>query len=175
MIESPVLRLLTICLLFSALFGLFVFYGTLEPAPEVHDYPSTSDLEEHPDLLINEQAEVGGTVVDTDPTIIKLENGHQYVIEEAPEVDAGQELSAFVTVREAATDGVPGTLEAHDGVAQDQWETAYMYAVSIVAALWVLARILRHWRLDIHRLIFVPATLDALNWKNIHEDGESDG
>ncbi|MFP9191265.1 hypothetical protein ACLI4Q_06330 [Natrialbaceae archaeon A-CW1-1] len=78
-----------------------------------------------------------------------------------------------MTVREPATDTTPGTLEAHDGVVRDQWETTYMYAVSILAALWVLARGLRHWRPDSRRLFFVPASPDGIDPTQTR--GETDG
>ncbi|MFP9191227.1 hypothetical protein ACLI4Q_06130 [Natrialbaceae archaeon A-CW1-1] len=173
MADSRVIRLLALGLLLGALVGLFIVSGTLEPAPEVNDYPNTDHLEESPHTLLNEQAGVSGLVVATDPVVIQLENGDEYVIEGAPTADVGQGLSVFVTVHEPATDSTRGTLEAHDGVARDQWEITYMYVVSIVAALWVIARGLHHWRLDGRRLAFVPAPPDDTDPTQTR--GEADG
>ncbi|MFP9191237.1 hypothetical protein ACLI4Q_06185 [Natrialbaceae archaeon A-CW1-1] len=175
MLDSRVIRLLSLGFVLGALFGLFIFDGALEPAPEINDYPGTDDLEEAPTTLLDEQASVSALVVATDPITIQLENGDEYVVEGAPEANVGQELSVFVTIHEPATDTTPGTLEAHDGVARDQWETTYMYAVSIIAALWILVRSIRHWRLDSRRLVFVPAPSDVTTRKEIREEGEVDG
>lgn len=36
------------------------------------------------------------------------------------------------------------------------WEVTYMYAVSVLAAVWVVGRALVHWRLDRRGLALVP-------------------
>ena len=154
MLESPTVRALSILLLLGGLVGLFVVHGTLEPAPDQHAYPGTDDLVADPDVHVGEQVEVGGTVVETAPVVLQLENGDEYVVDGAPPAEVGQQLSVFATV------SADGRLEAHDGVAREPWETTYMYAVSIVAALWVLARGLRHWRVDGRDLVVVPRSPD---------------
>ncbi|MFC4440030.1 MULTISPECIES: hypothetical protein [Natrialbaceae] len=48
--------------------------------------------------------------------------------------------------------------DSHD-VLDDEpagWEVTYMYAVSALAAVWVIGRALVHWRLDRRRLALVP-------------------
>ena len=149
MLESPAIRLLTIALLVGGLFGLFVAHGTLEPAPDQHDYPGNAEVVADPDAYVGEQVLVSGPVVGTEPTVVALE-GSEYVVADAPPAEAGQELWVFATVE------ADGTLTAHDGLARDQWESTYMYAISIVAVLWVLARGLRHWRIDLRRLTIEP-------------------
>lgn len=45
----------------------------------------------------------------------------------------------------------------HDrGDEPEMWEFSYMYAVSALAAAWVVGRALGHWRLDRSRLALVP-------------------
>ena len=152
-LEGPVVRLLVIATLLVAFGGLFVFYGTLEPAPEQNDYPGNDDLEADPTAHVGEQVGLSGTVVDTESLVLDVEHADgtaEYVIRNAPDAEVGQEVRLFATVES------DNTLEAHDAIVRDSWERTYMYAVSIVAALWILIRALRQWRFDRHSLGFVP-------------------
>lgn len=110
----------------------------------------TTDYEHH----VGEQVEIDGTVVDTDPVRIDHEGvvltiaGVESVTHEP--IERGDHLVVYGTVE---TDH---TIAAHDIVVQSPWEFQYLYAVSLVGALWVLGRFLRGWRLDVGRLAFEP-------------------
>ncbi|MWV40022.1 hypothetical protein [Natrialba sp. INN-245] len=153
----PSVRLAAIVLLLGVSLGLFVGYGTLEPVPEHNVYPDEDDLAEDADAYVDQRVELGGTAVDTDPVVIETSHADRYIVDEAPPADVGQQLRVFATLE---TDG---TLEAHETLVRESWEPTYMYAISIVAALWVLGRAIAHWRVDTD------------DWGVVPRGGESDG
>ncbi len=155
-------RFIAISVLLVALFGMFVFYGAAEPAPEHNDYPGEDDLATNYEQYVDQQVELGGTVVETEPMTIAIETDSgtdEYVVQNVPDADHNQELRLFATVHP------DNTLEAQNTIVRDSWERTYMYAISVLAALWVVARAHRHWRFDIQEWAFVPRT----------QDGEHDG
>ncbi|MFA9428405.1 hypothetical protein [Natronorubrum sp. A-ect3] len=158
-LEQPAVRLFAIATLLVAFVGLFVFYGALEPAPEHNDYPGNGDLEAGPTAHVGEQIGISGTVVDTEPLVLEVEHADgtaEYVIENAPDAKVGQEVRLFGTIEADTSEGADARLEVDDAIVRDSWETTYMYAVSIVAALWVAIRAVQHWRFDAGSLGFVP-------------------
>jgi hypothetical protein len=152
MFESPRVRAVGIALLLVVLFGLFVWMGTTEPYP---DYPDTEDLAEDYEAHVGEYAEADGTVVATDPVVIEDDhpsNGTvEFVVRDVDEsVEPGQEFEVFGVVEP------DHTIRAEETVVRDQWEFTYMYAVSILAAVWVFTRFVRQWRFDRDAYGFVP-------------------
>ena len=142
-----------------ALGGLFVFFGGTEPAPERHDYAGAEELGSDPERYVGEPVELGGVVVGTDPVVVEIEHAdgsHEYVVEGAPAVETGQQLSVFGRVTAPAGADAAGSLTAEETVVRDAWESTYMYAVSLLAVGWVAVRAVRHWRFSIRELAFVP-------------------
>jgi len=154
MLDSGGGRVLGVALLVAVLFGLAVWYGTLLPAPEQGAYPSGSDLAADYDARLGQQVQLTGTVVGTDPVVIAV--GYDRVVDGQARagtvrftvtgvgrpVAAGQNLQVYGTARPDRT------IAARNVVTVPSERIVYMYAVSAVAGLWVLARILRRWRLD---------------------------
>lgn len=140
------MRLLALAVLCSGLFVLLVAAGTGAPAPEVHHYPDSDDLAQDYAAHQGERVNIAGTVVQTDPVVIEADGGaHQpslTILNVEEPVAVGQELRVFGTAQPE------GTITAHETVAVSPWETYYMWAVSFVAGVWVLARFLRGWRFD---------------------------
>lgn len=158
-LEQPAVRLFAIAILLVAFGGLFIFYGALEPDPEHNDHPGNDDLEADPSTHIGEQVELSGTVVDTEPLVLEVEHADgttEYVLENAPDAEVGQEVRLFGTIEPSTSESADARLEVNDAIVRDSWETTYMYAVSIVAALWVVVRAVRHWRFDAGSFGFVP-------------------
>lgn len=155
MTGTRVRRVIALAAILAALVGCFVLYGALEPDPNRHAYPGGDDIAVDADAFLGERVSVGGTVVDTDPVVIAV--GHdrgtdEYTVENAPSVEVGQELRVFATLESEHT------LLAHESLVRDGWELAYMYAISIVAALWLLARALSQWRVNVRALRVEPRT-----------------
>ncbi|MHC3439802.1 hypothetical protein ACYJ1Y_17350 [Natrialbaceae archaeon A-gly3] len=78
----------------------------------------------------------------------------EYTLTDAPDAEVDQEVLLFGTIE--PSESADASLEADDAIVRDSWETTYMYAVSIVAALWVVVRAVRHWRFDADSFGVVP-------------------
>lgn len=85
-------RVSAIIILVGALCGLFVFYGTLEPAPKYNDYPGEDDLAAGYDDYVGHKVALSGTVVATEPVLRTVDHTtgtDKYVVRNAPAVDVG--------------------------------------------------------------------------------------
>lgn len=147
-------RLLALALLGSVLVVLLMAAGTLTPASELHHYPNADDLSQDYAAYQGERVEVAGTIIRTDPVVIEVEDADRRptltVTNVKEPVAVGQELRVFGTVQSN------GTIAAHETVIVSPWETYYMWTVSFVAGVWVLARCLRGWRFERSTLSFAP-------------------
>ena len=147
-------RLLAVVVLLASLAVMFVWAGTLSPDPAMNNYPGNTEVGAQPEAYVDQQVEIGGTVVATDPAVIEVEHPdgtHDVTLEGLDEsVAEGQQVSAFGTLTDAST------LQVDKALVRWPWETWYMYAVSFLGGLWVLARLLAHWRPDRARLAFRP-------------------
>jgi hypothetical protein len=121
----------------------------------MNNYPNEGDVIENPDAFVGDKVVFGGIVVETDPVTVEVkpETGDTiYVtfenVNRPPSV--GDEISAYGTLEEGHT------LDVERAIVRVPWEFSYMYIVSFVGELWVLVRILRHWRFDFEQLAFVP-------------------
>lgn len=147
MFDSVPARALAVVLLLAGIAGLCVWHGTLAPNAAVGAYPDEGDFLATPDAYLGDLVTVGGTVVDTDPLTIEVEGA------------TGERVSIRVTgVDDAVTDGsdlrVFGTLtdertvDARNSFTVPRTGYWYTYSVSFLSGLWVLWRIVRHWRYD---------------------------
>ena len=145
-------RLILILVLLAVLFGMFVSAGTMLPDPGMHNYPHTDHVYGNAEMYIGEQVELSGPAVETDPLVIRIGRtaGHVTIVGADQAVDRGQHVSAFGVLSDAST------LEADRVLVRDQWEGSYMMAVSVLAAIWVAGRIVRHWRFDFGTFALVP-------------------
>lgn len=149
------LRLLAVGAVLVCLVGLFVWTGTVSPNPALNDFPGNDQVGPNPDAYVGQHVSLSGTVVATDPVIVEV----QYGIDERREITfenldehvvEGQHVNAFGTLTDEST------LKVENALVRSPWEKWYMYAVSFLGGLWVLGRLLVHWRFDRNRLAFVP-------------------
>lgn len=143
--------LLVSCL--GLLAGLFVVGGMGYPAP-LSPGVDLADPETDPVDHVGETVETGGTVVDTDPTVVKIEDGggtEQLPVENPPDVEEGQEVILDGAITET------GALDARAdrAVVREPWERTYMYVISMLAVLVVATRGIS-WRLDRDTLTVRP-------------------
>jgi hypothetical protein len=144
--------LLVSCL--GLLAGLFVIGGMgypASPSPGVDLADPGTDPVDH----MGERVETGGTVVDTDPTVFKIEDSgdtERLPVENPPDVEEDQELILNGTITET------GALDARTdrAVVREPWERTYMYVISMIAALIVATRGIDGWRLDRDTLTVRP-------------------
>jgi len=157
MLRSPRARLLAVLVLLAALFGLVVWQGALEPAPEAGAYPRSEKLTEEYDRYLGEEVSVDGRIVETDPVVIEAEYG----IDESIRLTVVG-LDADVEVEEGAVLRVFGVVEPDRTVSASNAFTVptsglwYSWTVSFLAGLWVLGRVVRHFRFDREAWGLVP-------------------
>lgn len=141
--------------LLLALAVSLVAFGTVDPDPSTNTFPRNDEVVADPGAHVGDRVAVGGTVVGTDPVVVRLENGvgvHDVAVAglERPAVSTGDRLSAFGTL--SGTDAV----EAERSIVRAPWELAYMYGVSFLGGLVVLGRLGLGWRFDGERWVLVP-------------------
>lgn len=148
MLRSPRSRALALMVLFGALVGLCVWYGSLGPDPAAWALPGEEELATDYDRYVGERVAVGGTVASVEPVVIVAGYGVdgelRLAVDGVPtdSVAVGDSLRVYGVAR---ADGSIGALNA---VAVPRWGYWYMYPASFLAGLWVLGRIVRHWRLE---------------------------
>lgn len=154
MFESVRARIVVIVILFILLFSLFIWYGSLSPAPEKGRFPGSDELIEDYDSYIGEKVEVSGRVIETNPVIIEVESGDRTIelevagLQEQP--DKGDRLTVFGTAEQNKT------IQAENSIIRPIWRYVYMYGISVAAAGWIGLRILGQWKFDKKTLAFEP-------------------
>lgn len=156
---TPRTRLAALALLVALLGVAAVAHGTLEPDPDRHRYPDNEHLAEDYGAHVGERAVLSGTVVETDPLVVREQlpgGAEQELTLTGVDADAtrGDSVWFYGTVRPDRT------VEVATAAVRAPWELRYMYVVSALGGLLVLGRFLRQWRFDRSRLAFVPRTGD---------------
>lgn len=166
---SRVTRVLLLLCLLAVLFSLLVFGGIdRPPAPELGDYPGTDEFVEAPGDYQGQQVTVNGRVVSTDPVVIRSKHGTAAGIEHVEltvtAVDATVELDDHLQVFGVLKG--PRTIEATTVVLVPRTGVWYTWTISFLAGLWVLGRIISHWRIDIETGALVPraVSLAIFSW-----------
>jgi len=161
MIESRRARLLALAVVVAALAVALVAFGTLGPNPADGRYPATTDVIGDEDRYLGERVQIGGEVVETDPLVVA--DSYQFVrdgtldtrriawtiTDAQPSADLGDAAQVYGTLTDERTIRST-TTRISTG------DRRYMYLVSFLAGLWVLARLVRQWRLDPQRLAVTP-------------------
>jgi hypothetical protein len=158
-------RIVIVLLLLFTLSALLVVGGIdRPPAPELGVYPGADDIAQQPEEYQNQQVSFVGQIVSTDPVTVRAEYETDTGIEsirveltdiETP-VDRDDRLQVFGVLT------TPRIVRTTNVVVAPQTGLWYAWITSFVAGLWVLARILRHWTLDIEIGAFLPR-LEALH------------
>lgn len=148
-------RVVALVCLLAILGGLFVWAGTVGPDPTNNDFPGPTDIHENPDEYVGSLVTVSGTVTSTDPLTIETEphpgETRTFVVENANDDAAvGDRVWAHGPLR---SEGRVDTIHA---VHREPWELSYMFAVSVLAGLWVLARFANRWTVDTTAWAVVP-------------------
>ena len=171
-------RLFVIFLLLCALLGTFVWSGTATYDTEQNSAPNEENVAPSPEAYVGERVTLNGVVIGTDPVTIQIwyDSGTWVVtLEDADtalvrgdSVTTGDEISAYGALTEH------DTLETDRAFTREPWESTYMYAISVIGAIWVLGRSLVGWRFDRTRLAFVPRESRRTGMSRRPSNGDSD-
>lgn len=122
------------------------WFGALRPAPDEGAFPGPEDLSKNRDRYVGTNVVVRGTVVNTDPKRIQTRvNGQRFTFELqniSRPITAGDSLRVYGTLVDRDTILVRNSVVPPAG--------GYRYAVvaSIGGGIWVLVRLIRHWRIN---------------------------
>jgi len=155
MIESRASRLAALCVLFAVLAVLLFWYGVpTPPDPQLGQVPTADHLATDADAYVGQPVQVTGTVVGTDPVVV--EAGYEYWSENryrtgtlelavtglTTDVTPGQTLQVYGTLRDDRT------IDATNSSVRTAGSRTFMYGISALAGVWVLARFVRGWTVD---------------------------
>lgn len=159
------MRALAVLVLLLVLAVLFVGHGATGYDPERNHYPDEEQLVEDYDAYVGERVDLSGEVVNEDPVVIDAGtpagDSFELRIENVDEpVSEGERLSVFGTVEPDRT------IEAERTLVREPWEITYMYGISLLAGLWVLARFVREWRISTDEWAFVPREEPLDVWRD---------
>lgn len=123
---------------------LFVWYGSLNPEPEKGHYPGSEHVVQDHETYAGEKVDVGGRVVETDPLTIEVEYGDDSILLDisntTKDADEGDRISVFGTLNEDYT------ITAENVIVRPLINWYYMYGISGAAAIWLLIRLISHWK-----------------------------
>ena len=163
MIETRASRLVALCVLLGLLLGIAVWFGvSTSQGPWPGEAPTVDHLAASDEAYVDRHVHVSGTVVRTDPVVVVARyerwTGSRYrtgvlgfpVTGLTTPVAPGRALQVYGTL---APDG---TIRATNGVVVPSRNIVFMYGVSALAGLWVLARLVRGWTVDRSTLAAEP-------------------
>jgi len=152
-------RFVLVIFLLAALFALLVVGGIdRPPAPELGDYPDGDQIASQSEEYRGEQVMFWSHVVATDPlevkTFYETDRGVETLRLRITGVDstvtAGDRLQIFGVLTG------PRTVRTTNIVVHPRRGIWYSLGISFLAGLWVLGRIVVHWRVDVGTGALVP-------------------
>lgn len=149
-------RLLVAVILLAALLGLSVWFDAVPSSGWREAYHDEDAFGPSPEAFLDERVTAAGTVVDTDPLTLEISHRggeSRFVVEGyAREVSHGEYVRVMGTLEDEST------IRSVRYAPHEPWEDTYMYVVSTIGGLWVVARFFRGWGFDRRRLAFDPRT-----------------
>jgi hypothetical protein len=147
-------RALVIICCLTGILGLCVWYGTIPTNPEMGPYPSTERYLSNQDAYRGELVTAGGFVETTDPVVIRATFNDGTVLVtlqnvETP-VETGDKLRVFGRYQGGTTVRAKNVIHASQG------GLVYTKSISFLAGMWILFRIVRHWRVDRDTVSIAP-------------------
>lgn len=155
-------RVVALGFLLSMLFAACVGFGMLSPNSEAGRYPHADDIAQNPETYVDNRVVMSGTVIRTDPLVVQAEytavrNGafvkdtvRLTVTDIEPILQRGTTVQVFGTMTDKQT------IHASNTIVVPARNYLYMYAISFIAGLWVLVRLLQQWRIEWCNLQLTP-------------------
>lgn len=152
MIETARGRIILIALLLIGHTVLFPFYAQQPVNPKAGVYPDQDEFIENSDRYVGERVVTGGFVRQASPIVIEVETTqgtHNITV-------SGTNLSPSLgdKVRVYGTLTAPRTINSINAFVVPQGGLWYTWGISFLAGIWVLIRLIRHWRINLSRLSF---------------------
>ncbi|ERG95779.1 MAG: hypothetical protein J07HQW2_02239 [Haloquadratum walsbyi J07HQW2] len=145
-------RVLAVTLLLTSLAVLCPLYAQQPVNPELGVYADDNEFTETPERYIGDTVVTGGIVQQVSPLIIELETTQGQreitITDSAFRPEVGDKVRVFGTLTAA------GRVQSQSGFAVPQTGRWYAWGISFLAGLWVLTRLIRHWRIDWARIRF---------------------
>lgn len=155
MIETARFRLLLVAILLVGQCMLFPLYAQQPVNSEVWVLPGTEDFIEDPNRFLGNRVVSEGFVQTTDPMVIEATaDGARYAVT-LERNDFSSSIGDKVRVYGELTG--PRTIRVLNGFAVPPGGLWYTWIVSLLAGIWVLGRLIRHWRVDIRTPGFRPS------------------
>lgn len=158
-------RALGVLTLICLLCALLVWAGTVPPNINQHRHPGNEEIVTHYDAYVGSEVEIGGTVVQTEPVTLKLTHHRSTRTVTVRDVDQPIEIGDRIVVFGAVQPN--NVIISRGTTVRKPWEASYMYVISFLGGLWVLARLVNGWRLDRNRWTINPRESRLWKW---HED-----
>lgn len=181
MLDTRTSRLATLCVLVAILTLLAIWFGLpTPPNTESGRFPDTADLARNDDAYTGQHVQVSGRIVQLDPVVITASGeywtGDRYRVVErrvtitdpTPTVTRGQELQVYGVLRQ------DGSITATNSVVVPTRNRRYMYGVSALAGVWVLARLIRGWTIIWGTLAMKPRQEPTTSPATRRQEGSTD-
>lgn len=152
MINTAHGRLLFIILLLIGHAMLFPLFAQQPVTPDVGVYADSDEFIKNPNQYISEPVVTEGFVQQTSPIIIRAETSHgAYNI---TLTDTNLSPSTGDKLRTFGTLTAPKTVKSIYSFVVPQRGLWYTWGISFLAGIWVLARLIQHWTVNLSRLSF---------------------
>jgi len=146
MIETAPKRAAAIAVLLLVQCAFFPLYASQPVNPSAGVYPGPEEFLPSPDEYTGRQVVVTGFVRDISP--VELAVGTSSGPKRLVVTGISRELAAGDKVRVQGTLIAPATVDASTTVVVGQRSRLLTWGVSLIAALWVLGRLVRDWRIE---------------------------
>lgn len=143
---STLFRVVAACLLVAGQVGLAVWFGTDTYLTTESDVVTRGELLAGDEDFVGRTLVVTGTAVGVDPVRIELRDRETGVTLTLLGLSSPVSVGDRVRVRGEIV--AAGTVRVARAFVVPQWGLWYVWGVSTLAVLWVLARLVRGWRVD---------------------------
>ena len=156
MFETVRARIVLVCLLLLGQAVLFPLYAVQPVNENSWVLADETQFLDDPDRYLDRPVESGGIVQETDPVVVSVdtrEGTERVTITGGTiEPEPGDKVRVYGTLVE------PATIDAQNAFVVPQQGRWYAWGISFLAGLWVLIRLLRHWRVEWSTLGFESRT-----------------
>lgn len=152
--RQTLVRLVGIALLILGQTGLLIWYGHGVDGIDRSSTVTRGDLLTGDDSFVGRTVVVTGSVVEVSPVYIEITGSGRTVRLRIDDLEPRVSIGDQLRVRGEMVG--PGTVSSQAAFAVPRWGLWYVYGVSSVAVVWVLARVARAWRFDRETFSVVP-------------------